>query len=85
MGLTLEEAEICLDTEPFIKLAEVHGISLVGEAQQASHCISLLIEKRAELRGAGKWALADNIRASLAELGIILKDTPQGTVWRYRR
>ena len=85
MGLTLEEAEIRLDAEPFIALAEVHGISLVGEAQQASDYISLLIEKRAELRGAGKWALADNIRASLAELGIILKDTPQGTVWRYRR
>ncbi len=85
LGLTLEEAEVHLDAAPFIELAGVYGISLVGEAQQAPHYIGLLIEKRAELRRAKKWALADKVRASLAELGIVLEDTPQGTVWRYKK
>jgi cysteinyl-tRNA synthetase len=85
IGLTLEEAEIHLDAEPFIALAGAYDISLDGEAQQVSHYIDLLIKKRAELRQAKKWVLADKVRASLLELGIILEDTPHGTVWRYKR
>jgi len=85
MGLTLEKVEIHLDAEPFIKLAGAYEVSLVGEIQQARQYIDLLIEKRAELRRAKKWALADKVRASLLELGIILEDTPHGTVWRYNK
>ena len=43
--------------------------------------IGLLIELRNELRGKKEYALADRIRDRLAELGITLKDTPQGTLW----
>ncbi len=84
LGLTLAEEELHLDAEPFIKVTEAYGIVSASD-QQAPHYIELLIEKRAELRGSKKWADADNVRASLAELGITLEDTPKGTVWRYRR
>lgn len=29
-----------------------------------------------------QWAMADAIRDELAEAGIIIKDTPQGTTWK---
>ncbi len=46
--------------------------------------VSQLIEVRRKLRTLKEWAFADWIRAELAGLGVILEDTPQGTVWRYR-
>jgi len=47
--------------------------------------IELLIKTRAKLRQAQKWDLADEIRARMAELGIVLEDRPEGTRWRISR
>jgi len=47
--------------------------------------IEHLIRRRNECRVTKQWQLADNIRAKLAELGIALEDTPQGTVWKRKR
>ncbi len=47
--------------------------------------IELLIETRAKLREAQRWDLADEIRARMAELGIVLEDRPEGTRWRISR
>jgi cysteinyl-tRNA synthetase len=44
--------------------------------------IDLLVEVRRELRAARQFQLADSIRARLAELGVILEDSPTGTIWR---
>ena len=46
--------------------------------------ITLLINTRTELRTAKQFALADKIRDDLAELGVALEDSAQGTQWRYR-
>jgi cysteinyl-tRNA synthetase len=43
--------------------------------------IRLLIDLRGELREKKEFALSDSIRDRLAELGITLKDTAQGTIW----
>lgn len=41
-----------------------------------------LIEKREEARENKNWQLADEIRDQLAEIGIELLDTPEGTKWK---
>ena len=47
--------------------------------------INLLLSIRDDLRLIRQFNLSDKIRAELVELGIVLEDTPGGTVWRYRR
>ncbi|MBI4200481.1 MAG: cysteine--tRNA ligase [Chloroflexi bacterium] len=46
--------------------------------------LELLVEVRARLRDARQYALADTIRSRLADLGVALEDTPQGTLWRFQ-
>jgi len=41
-----------------------------------------LIEERRLARGRRDFAAADRIRAELAERGVVIEDTPQGTRWR---
>ncbi|MEA1959323.1 MAG: cysteine--tRNA ligase [Chloroflexota bacterium] len=85
LGLTLEEKEVQLDAAPFVELAKECGVDIADETRPASHYIDLLMQKRAEARKSKEWALADKIRNSLAGININLEDTPQGTIWRYKR
>jgi cysteinyl-tRNA synthetase len=57
----------------------------LAEAMPAIELIELLVSLRDKLRAEKQWALADTIRSRLTELGIVLEDTPQGTVWRHKR
>ncbi|MBJ7221481.1 MULTISPECIES: cysteine--tRNA ligase [unclassified Brenneria] len=41
-----------------------------------------LIKQRKDARQAKDWALADQARDRLNDMGIILEDNPQGTTWR---
>jgi cysteinyl-tRNA synthetase len=51
-------------------------------SQEAAPFVDLLVQLRTELRAAKQWALADRVRDGLAEFGIELKDSPEGTTWR---
>ncbi|MDX6915710.1 cysteine--tRNA ligase [Pectobacterium carotovorum] len=44
--------------------------------------IEALIQQRKDARVAKDWALADQARDRLNEMGIVLEDGPQGTIWR---
>ena len=52
--------------------------------QEAELRVNRLVEARLRLRNAKQWQRADEIRAKLAELGIALEDTPEGTkrIWK---
>ena len=47
--------------------------------------VNQLIEERARLRQAKQWQKADEIRAELAKKGVILEDTPKGTIVIWKR
>ncbi len=47
--------------------------------------IAGLLEKRARARAAKDWAASDAIRDELKALGVTVKDTPEGPVWRRER
>jgi cysteinyl-tRNA synthetase len=49
----------------------------VGEEE-----INALIKKRAEAKAAKDYAEADRIRSDLKQQGVILEDTPTGTIWK---
>lgn len=66
-------------------LAGILGLRLDAdrqEAREAAPFIELLIEVRDELRAAKQWELADLVRDRLGELGIVLEDLKDGTVWK---
>ncbi len=74
------------------KLRELGGVlgltfaERVSSANQlaAAPFIDLLVSVRSELRTARQFALADQIRDSLAAEGVALEDGPQGTQWEYQ-
>jgi cysteinyl-tRNA synthetase len=51
---------------------------------QAAPFIQMLIDLRRELRQQKLWALADSIRTHLAEQGVLLEDSKDGTTWRWK-
>lgn len=70
-----------------IELTGVLGVDLAGrpgQVQAAGPFIDLLALVRQELRSAQQWELADRIRDRLAELGVVLEDGKDGSMWRFR-
>jgi cysteinyl-tRNA synthetase len=51
---------------------------------QATPFIELLISLRRDLRQQKLWALSDQIRTRLMELGVLLEDSKDGTTWRWK-
>jgi cysteinyl-tRNA synthetase len=71
-------------------LAELTGVlGLELEKDQTSgntadEFINLLVEVRTEIRAQKLWQLSDKIRDRLAELGVIIEDSKEGTSWRWK-
>lgn len=91
LGLTLEElGGSPLDADPFAQITasvyqELNLTAPLAGGLGAGELIEKLIELRKELREAKNFQFADMIRDKLDEVGIILKDTPWGTVWKRKR
>ena len=81
-GANISEAQNTL-----LELAGILGLTLEERAQptgEAKAFISLLASIRDDLRQNKQWQLADRIRKGLADLGVTLEDTPEGTRWKYK-
>jgi cysteinyl-tRNA synthetase len=70
-------------------LAELMGVfglrsERAAQSGQADAFIELLIQVRRELRQQKLWALSDLVRDRLAELGVLLEDSKDGTTWRWK-
>ncbi len=53
-----------------------------GDAAREDGLERLLIDLRAEARAKKDWATGDTIRNRLKELGVVLEDRPDGTIWK---
>ena len=72
--------------DAFRRLDSVLGVLKNGNDETALDGeIEGLIAARNEARRTKNFAESDRIRDELLERGIVLKDTPQGTVWERKR
>ena len=74
------------DAAPLIatvsSLAEALGLVLSGSSMELDDDVTALVAQRDAARAAKDYAGADRIRDELLARGIVLEDTPKGTVWR---
>jgi len=63
------------------KIDEVLGV-MEADQTEIDGEIQNLIDERNQAREGKDWSAADVIRKQLDELGIILEDTPEGTIWK---
>ncbi len=61
------------------------GAGARGETGLSAEEIEALLERRSRARAEKNFAEADRIRAELEARGIVVKDTPRGTVWHLAR
>jgi cysteinyl-tRNA synthetase len=69
------------------ELTGVLGLELEknrGGENASDEFIDLLVEVRTEIRTQKLWQLSDKIRDRLAELGVIIEDSKEGTSWRWK-
>jgi cysteinyl-tRNA synthetase len=68
------------------ELTAVFGLRIdpgAGRQAEVGPFVDLLLDVRQRLRDEKLWALSDQIRDQLNELGIILEDSKEGTTWRW--
>ncbi|MBT7191335.1 MAG: cysteine--tRNA ligase [Anaerolineae bacterium] len=82
-GATAEQLRDAQDT--LRELTGILGLELTEKegSGDADKFINLLVEVRTEVRAQKLWALSDQIRDKLKELGISIEDTKEGTSWRW--
>ncbi len=73
--------------QQLLKLTGVLGLTLEKTAENghvADGFIDLLVEIRRDLRANKLWQLSDKVRDRLAELGVVLEDSKEGTSWHWK-
>lgn len=68
------------EPEAYFEALKKDGLDASGISEQD---VQKLVAERAEAKKTKNFARADEIRDILTEKGILLKDTPQGTEWRF--
>ena len=70
------------DKETMDKLCDVLGIITEKKEEILDSEVEDLIAKRQQARKDKNFALADEIRGQLLDMGIILEDTREGVKWK---
>lgn len=68
--------------QEIVKLCGVLGILTEKEKESLEQDVEELIEARQQARKDKNFALADEIRGTLLEMGIVLEDTREGVKWK---
>jgi len=69
--------------ETLLALIKIFGIELIKkETESLPDKVGVLIKKRNEARAKKDYKRSDDIRKKLSEMGVILEDTKEGTIWR---
>jgi len=83
-----EGSDVTRARNTLVELAGVLGFTLELPARlpvEAESLLRILVSVRSQLRQAKQWQLADKVRDQLAEAGIALEDTAEGTEWKTSR
>ena len=80
VSLSVDDAEKI--TKQMRRFDEVLGIMPEIKQETLQADIQALIDRRQACRLVKDWAAADALKQELLSLGIEVKDTPQGPVWR---
>ena len=82
-GANAEQLRAAQDT--LRELTSVLGLELTEKegSGDADKLIDLLVEVRTEVRAQKLWALSDQIRDKLKELGVSIEDGKEGTSWHW--
>ena len=78
LGFTFEKAELT-EEEFVIKLKEISA-----ELGKDYSSMDEIISERKQAREAKNWEIADKIRIALDKVGIVLKDSKEGTTWELK-
>jgi cysteinyl-tRNA synthetase len=81
------DADLKAAQNTLLELTSVLGLTLQQEKkgdQAVDGFVDLLIEVRKEMRANKLWALSDRIRDRLAELGVVLEDSKEGSSWYWK-
>jgi len=76
LGILLEQPAVYFDKEQTQRIDQKSVDPAV---------IEKLVEERNRARKTKNWKKADQIRDQLAEMGVILEDRPEGTVWKINK
>ena len=78
----VSQAVLSLYNKVLHDLLAVFGLDLEDKSNSIDQEIEALMEERRQARANKDFARSDAIRDQLKEQGILLDDTPQGTVWK---
>ena len=70
----------------YTALLYIMGLDFTADASAndglVDDLMNLLIDLRKQARAEKNYAMADQIRNQLNEIGVVLEDTKQGTTWK---
>ena len=79
----IEKSEVKNKRALFMHADQILGLDLDAGVEEKTLTTQMknLLEARATARNEKRWADSDQLRVQLEELGLIIKDTPEGQTW----